>query len=121
MRLSRPSSPNATVRGTLPFLAPSPALLRPDDVAALDALSSILESAFRTEDREGMALTSFALARSNYTLSYHAEAWDEQVIGLATTQEAALSGVSTSDVILRLKIRASGRCLRRRPRWKGLR
>ncbi|MER6590352.1 hypothetical protein ABT214_00485 [Micromonospora purpureochromogenes] len=80
--------------------------LRPEDVgrvAGLDALMASVEHV-----RPGMLFTSFGLALHKFMLSYHAHAWHEQIVDLATAFEAALSGKSHNDVTLRLKVRASG-------------
>jgi hypothetical protein len=79
--------------------------LRPDDVARVDGLDSLMASVEHV--RPDMLFTSFGLALHKFRLSYHAHAWHEQIVDLVTAFEAALSGRSHSDVILRLKIRAS--------------
>jgi hypothetical protein len=79
--------------------------LRPDDVARVDGLDTLMASVEHV--RPGMLFTSFGLALHKFRLSYHAHAWHEQIVDLATAFEAALSGMNHNDVTLRLKIRAS--------------
>jgi hypothetical protein len=52
-------------------------------------------------------MTSFGIALQKFQLSYHAHAWYEQLVDLATALEAALSGKDTTDVLLRLRNRAA--------------
>jgi hypothetical protein len=90
-------SPTTRVRRTVRLGA--------DDAPRIDGLFRAMEAAERP--REGMAMTSFAVAVQKLQLSYHAHTWYEQVVDLTTALEAALSGKDTTDVILRLRTRAA--------------
>lgn len=79
--------------------------LGPDDVGRVDGLERLLASAERAPSE--MVFTSFGMALQKFLLSYHAHAWYEQIVDLATALEAALTGKERDDVTLRLKIRAS--------------
>jgi hypothetical protein len=79
--------------------------LSADDASRLDGLQQLLVSA--EDERPGMVMTSFAVAVQNLQMSYHAHAWYEQVVDLATALEAALSGKDNFDVVLRLRTRAA--------------
>lgn len=98
-------------RGAGPgLLAPTSMVRRtvrlvPQDDGRVEGLWNLLASAER--DRPGMTMTSFAMAVQKFQLSYHAHAWYEQLVDLATAFEAALSGKDTTDVLLRLRTRAS--------------
>lgn len=59
------------------------------------------------EQRPEMVLTSFGMALTKFQASYHASAWHEQLVDLATAFEGALSGSETTDVVLRLRTRAA--------------
>ena len=56
---------------------------------------------------QGFLLSSFGVATHKFQMSYHAHAWFERLVDLATAFEAALSGTDKTDVLLRLKTRAS--------------
>lgn len=75
------------------------------DGQPIQGLWNAIEAAERP--REGMALTSFAIAVQKFQLSYHAHTWYDQLVDLATALEAALSGRDTTDVLLRLRTRAA--------------
>ena len=47
------------------------------------------------------------MAKHKFQMSYHAHAWFEQLVDLSTAFEAALSGTDRTDVLLRLRTRAS--------------
>jgi len=79
--------------------------LGPHDVGRVDGLGRLLAAAQR--ERSEMVFTSFGMALQKFLLSYHAHAWYEQIVDLATAFEAALSGREKGDVTLRLKIRAA--------------
>lgn len=76
-----------------------------DDGPRIQGLWNAIEAAERP--REGMAMTSFAVAVQKFQLSYHAHTWYEQLVDLSTALEAALSGKDRSEVILRLRTRAA--------------
>ncbi|MEX2622392.1 MAG: hypothetical protein WD651_01540 [Acidimicrobiia bacterium] len=90
-------SPTTRVRRTVRLGA--------DDGPRIQGLWSAIEAA--EQPREGMALTSFAVAVQKFQLSYHAHTWYDQLVDLATALEAALSGRDTTDVLLRLRTRAA--------------
>jgi len=75
------------------------------DSARLAGLAQIFDQAVRRHP--GVFVTSFDMAVHKFQLSYHAYAWYEQVVDLATAFEAVLSGKETSDLTLRLKTRAA--------------
>ncbi|WP_191843116.1 HEPN domain-containing protein [Catellatospora chokoriensis] len=76
------------------------------DVPRVDGLDKLLASVDGAQP--GMVFTSLGMALNKFVLAYHSFAWFEQIVDLATAFEAALSGVSTSDVTLRLRTRAAG-------------
>jgi hypothetical protein len=51
--------------------------------------------------------TSVGMAIHKFTMSFHAHAWYEQLVDLATALEAVISGTEKQDVLLRLRTRAS--------------
>lgn len=79
--------------------------LRPADDERIEGLWNQLTIA--EKERPGFVLTSFGMAVHKFQLSYHAHDWWEQVVDLATALEAALSGKDKTDVLLRIKTRAS--------------
>lgn len=90
-------SPTTRVRRTVRLSA--------DDGPRIEGLWNAIRVAERP--REGMAMTSFAVAVEKFQLSYHAHTWYDQLVDLTTALEAALSGKSTTDVLLRLRNRAA--------------
>ncbi|WP_431047115.1 hypothetical protein ACQUSR_33460 [Streptomyces sp. P1-3] len=76
-----------------------------DDVSRVDGLGRLLAAA--EQARADMAFTSYGMALQKFVLSFHAHVWSEQIVGLATAFEAALSGKEKDDVTLRLKTRAA--------------
>ena len=109
--LVRPFSPSLVqFRGSAGSMS-NPSLLRRTvrlgarDVGRFAGLADVLA---QVEGRpHGVLLSSFGMAKHWFQMSYHAHAWFEQVIGLAIALEAALSGTGKTDVLLRLKTRAS--------------
>lgn len=97
-------------RGTAGSLS-APSMLRrtirlePPDQERVTGLAKAIAAA--EEEPQGMLLSAFGMAKHRFQMSYHSHAWYEQIVDLATAFEAALSGVSTTDVLLRLKTRAS--------------
>jgi len=79
--------------------------LEPQDIERFDGLSEAIATA--EGDPQGMLLSSFGMAKHRFQMSYHEHAWYEQLIDLAIAFEAALSGAHKTDVLLRLKTRAS--------------
>jgi hypothetical protein len=79
--------------------------LGPDDVGRVSGVERLLSAAQGTE-RDGK-ISSFGMALQKFRASYHAYAWDEQIVDLATALEATLSGKQKDDVTLRLRLRAS--------------
>ncbi|MGP3974463.1 hypothetical protein ACTWQF_10750 [Streptomyces sp. 8N114] len=79
--------------------------LGPDDVGRVEGLGRLLDAAQQTGPE--MVFTSFDMALQKFLLSFHAHAWYEQVVDLATAFEAALSGKEKDAVTLRLKVRAA--------------
>ena len=79
--------------------------LEPQDTSRFAGLAEAVTAA--QGDPEGMYVTSIGMAKHKFAMSYHAHSWDEQLVDLATALEAALSGTATTDVVLRLKTRAS--------------
>lgn len=86
-------------------LAARDIVLSVDDVPRIDGLDKLLAELPGT--KPGMIFTSLGLALNKFVISYHSFAWFEQIVDLATAFEAAMSGVSTSDVTLRLRTRAA--------------
>lgn len=80
-------------------------ILGPDDVSRVDGLGRLLTTAQQALPE--MVFTSFGMALQKFLLSFHAHAWSEQIVDLATAFEAALSGKEKDDVTLRLKVRAA--------------
>ena len=54
-----------------------------------------------------MLLSPFGVAKHRFSMSYHAHAWYEQIIDLAISLEAALSGTDKPGVTKRLKARGA--------------
>jgi hypothetical protein len=81
------------------------ATLTPADDARITGLLRLMDAA--EDPQTGMLFTSTAMAFHKFTLSFHAHAWYEQVVDLATALEAALSGAENQDVTLRLRTRAA--------------
>lgn len=75
------------------------------DERRLEGLWRLLDEA--ESGRPGMAVTSFGMAMHKFQGSYHSTTWFEQLVDLATAFEAAISGTDTTDVVLRLRIRAA--------------
>jgi hypothetical protein len=75
------------------------------DSPRVDGLERLLASAQR--EQPGMLFTSFAIAMHKFLLSFHAHAWHEQIVDLATAFEATMSGTAKDDVTLRLRMRAA--------------
>lgn len=86
-------------------LAARDIVLSVDDVHRVDGLDTLLAGV--GGNQPGMIFTSLGMALNKFLLSYHSFAWFEQVVDLATAFEAAMSGLSTTDVTLRLRTRAS--------------
>lgn len=86
-------------------LAARDIVLSVDDIDRVDGLDTLLAAV--GGDKPGMIFTSFAMALNKFVLSYHSYAWFEQIVDLATAFEAAMSGLSTTDVTLRLRTRAA--------------
>lgn len=101
-----------TFRGAGPGLGSPTGLLRrsavlhPDDAPALAYVQQLLLSSYSSSSAD-MAFTSLALALHKFTMSFHAHAWHEQLVDLATALEGALAGGDSSDVTLRLRTRAA--------------
>lgn len=86
-------------------LAARDIVLSVDDVPRVDGLDRLLAGV--EGNQPGMVFTSFGTALNKFVLSYHSFAWYEQIVDLATAFEAAMSGLSTTDVTLRLRTRAA--------------
>ena len=59
------------------------------------------------ESLRDMLVTSFGMAIHKFQLSFHAHNWQEQIVDLTTALEATLSGNKRTDVVHRLKTRAT--------------
>ena len=79
--------------------------LEPPDVKRFADLTKAIAEA--EGEPQGLLVTSFGMATHKFQISYHAHSWSEQLVDLATAFEAALSGTAKTDVLLRLKTRAS--------------
>ena len=79
--------------------------LEPQDVGRFAGLAGVIMAA--EQEPQGFLLSSFGMAKHKFQMSYHAHAWFEQIVDLSTALEAALSGTDKTDVLLRLKTRAS--------------
>ena len=79
--------------------------LSPDNEGALVGLSQLLDTVNRQPT--GMLVTSFGMALGKFADSFQSGGWNEQIVDLTTAVEGALSGSSTTDIILRLKTRAA--------------
>ncbi|MBV9662019.1 MAG: hypothetical protein JO337_12765 [Acidimicrobiales bacterium] len=75
------------------------------DEPALVGLSQLLDAVSRQP--ADMLVTSFGMALAKFAESFQSGGWDEQIVDLTTALEGALSGSSTTDIILRLKTRAA--------------
>ena len=102
---------HATFRGAGPgFASPTGLLCRtarlePGDDAAIVHIQQLLSGSSGPDS--DMAFTSLGLAVHKFTMSFHAHAWYEQLVDLATALEGALAGSDSSDVTLRLRSRAA--------------
>ncbi len=111
-RIRRHSPEYRTFRGAGPGFGSPTGLLRrtatlePTDAPALAYIQELLRSSHASPGSD-MAFTSLALALHKFTMSFHAHAWHEQLVDLATALEGALAGSDTSDVTLRLRTRAA--------------
>lgn len=81
------------------------ARLEPLDIGRFASLAKAIEAV--EGEPQHMLLSSFSMSRHRFQMSYHAHAWYEQIVDLATALEAALSGIDKTDVVLRLKTRAA--------------
>lgn len=88
-----------------PSMLPRTACLEPQDIMRFAGLAGVIEAA--EKEPQGFLLSSFGMAKHKFQMSYHAHAWFEQIVDLSTALEAALSGTAKTDVLLRLKTRAS--------------
>ena len=79
--------------------------LESQDVGRFAGLAGVITAA--EGEPKGFMLSSFGMAKHKFQMSYHAHAWFEQIVDLSTAFEAALSGTDKTDVLLRLKTRAS--------------
>ncbi|MFB6726352.1 hypothetical protein ACFCV3_39655 [Kribbella sp. NPDC056345] len=80
------------------------ALLDEHDVPRFEGLSTLLDA---VPYPQGVLISSFRMGVQKFQVSFHAHAWYEQVVDLATAFEAMLAGVSAADVTMRLKFRAA--------------
>ena len=79
--------------------------LEPRDATRFAGLTGAIEAA--EESVENKLVTSFGMAIHKFQLSFHAHNWQEQIVDLTTALEATLSGAKRSDVVHRLKTRAT--------------
>lgn len=86
-------------------LAARDIVLSADDVHRIDGVDTLLAGV--EGNQPGRIFTSLGTALNKFVLSYHSYAWYEQIVDLATAFEAAMSGLSTTDVTLRLRTRAA--------------
>lgn len=97
-------------RGSTGLLSPTSKLrrttrLEPSDIGRV---TTLVEAITKAEgEPQGILLTPFGIAKHKFLMSYHAHAWYEQLVDLATAFEAVLSGTARTDIQLRLKTRAS--------------
>ena len=89
----------------------SPSMLRRttrlehQDIERFAGLAGAITAAER--ESQDFLLSSFGMAKHKFQMSYHAHDWFEQIVDLSTALEAALSGTDKTDVLLRLRTRAS--------------
>ena len=79
--------------------------LQPQDVERFAGLAATITAA--EGEPRAFLLSSFGMAKHKFQMSYHAHGWFEQLVDLSTALEAALSGTDKTDVLLRLRTRAS--------------
>lgn len=79
--------------------------LAPRDVVRFAGLAEAIASVDGAPQH--MLVSPFGVAKHRFLMSYHAHAWHEQIIDLAISLEAALSGTAKRSVIERLKVRGA--------------
>ena len=82
-----------------------PVLLAAEDEGRLGALTELLKQIDVGD--EDKFLTSMRSAYYRYWVSFQGEAWFDQLVDLATALEGALAGTTKTEVVLRLRSRAS--------------
>lgn len=100
----------ARFRGNTDSMIPTSMLRRttriePRDSQRFDGLARAIAAAEKTP--KDKLVTSFGMAIHKFQLSFHAHNWQEQIVDLTTALEATLSGTKRSDVVHRLKTRAT--------------
>ena len=103
--LVRQLKPHSTVFNGSHALVQRTIRLSPANESALAGLSGLVEDVNRQP--AGMLVTSFGMAMGKFSESFQSGGWDEQIVDLTTALEGALSGSSSTDIILRLKTRAA--------------
>lgn len=79
--------------------------LSPNNEHAIAGLNKLISTVNRRP--YGMLATSFEMALGKFARSFQSGNWDEQIVDLTTALEGALSGSSTTDILLRIETRAA--------------
>jgi hypothetical protein len=82
-----------------------PAVLSQPDALAIQHILDLLDSVKYIDDKN--VVSSLQMAIEKFTQAFGSNGWSEDILDLATALEAAISGSESTDIVLRLSMRAS--------------